>query len=188
MTSIVKKIKRFISFLFHYFDLYFTPPLQYAVKRGVMIGTDNFIADNFCWSTEPFLVTIGSHCQITGGVKLLTHGGSQAARKYVPDMDIFGKISLGDYVYLGTNSLIMPGVTIGDCALVAAGSVVTKSIPSGVVVGGNPAKIICTIEEYIERNSAFNTGTKGLSHELKMEVLLTMEEEKFIKKAFMKYG
>ena len=84
-----------------------------------MIGTDNFIADNFCWSTEPFLVTIGSHCQITAGVKFLTHGGSQAARKYVPDMDTFGKISIGDYVYLGTNSLIMPGVTIGDCVLVA---------------------------------------------------------------------
>lgn len=45
----------------------------------------------------------------------------------------------------------MPGVTTGRGALVAAGSVVTKSVAPGTVVGGNPARYICTIDEYIER-------------------------------------
>ena len=46
----------------------------------------------------------------------------------------------------------MPGVTVGDNVLIAAGSIVTKSIPSNVVVAGNPARFICSIEDYIERN------------------------------------
>lgn len=80
----------------------------------------------------------------------------------------------------------MPGVVIEDEVLVASGSVVTKSIPSGVVVGGNPARIICTIDEYLERNTFFNVGSKGLSHEQKKIYLSTVEESKFIKKGFMK--
>ena len=56
----------------------------------------------------------------------------------------------------------MPGVTIGDNVLVAAGSVVTKSVPSNVVVGGNPAKYICSVDEYISRNMRYNTNSKGM--------------------------
>lgn len=181
----MKRIKRTLSLLKHYWELRFTPPLQYALEQGVTIGVDNFIADNECWSTEPFLIKVGNHCQITAGVKFLTHGGGQAVRRFVPDMDTFGKITIGDYVYLGTNSLIMPGVTIEDNVLVAAGSVVTKSIPSGMVVGGNPARIICTIEEFIERNKNINTHTKGISREEKMRILKTMGEEKFVRKKYM---
>lgn len=108
-------------------------------------------------------------------------------RKTYPDFDTFGKIVIGDYVYIGNNSLIMPGVTIGDNVLVAAGSVVTKSIPSGMVVGGTPARIICSIEEYVERNQPYNTKTKGkgLSSEEKKRFLLSMDESKFVKKKMM---
>lgn len=63
------------------------------------------------------------------------------ARIKYPRFDTFGKVKIGDYVYIGTNSLIMPGVTIGDGSLIAAGSVVTKSVPPGVVVGGNRQSI-----------------------------------------------
>lgn len=70
--------------------------------------------------------------------------------------------------------------------LVAAGSVVTKSVPFGVVAGGNPAKIICSIEEYYERNKQFNRGTKKLSHTKKQQILPALDENKFVSKAFMK--
>ena len=128
---------------------------------------------------------MGNNCQITVGVRLLTHGGGHVLRDTKPGFDTFGKITIGDYVYIGNNSLIMPGVTIGDHVLVAAGSVVTKSVPSGVVVGGNPAKIICTIGEYFERNKQFDTGTKELSHDEKRQFLLTLDENKFVKKPFL---
>ncbi|MBR4479500.1 MAG: acyltransferase [Bacteroidales bacterium] len=160
-------------------------PLEYARRIGVKIGEDNFIADNLCWSSEPYLITIGSHCQISSGVRFLTHGGGQVVRDQMPSFDSFGKIQVGDWVYLGTNSLILPGVTIDDNVLVAAGSVVTKSIPRGVVCAGNPARIICTISDYLERNHVYNTETKGLSWNAKKDVLLAMGEDKFIKKEYM---
>lgn len=109
-------------------------------------------------------------------------GGGNVVRHKYPDFDCFGKVVIGDYVYIGTNALIMPGVTIGNNVLVAAGSVVTKSIPSGMVVAGNPAKKICTIAEYYERNKAFDLHTKALSNSAKKIVLLATNEEMFLKK------
>ena len=81
--------------------------------------------------------------------------------------------------------MIMPGVTIGNHVLIAAGSVVTKSVPSGVVVGGNPAKIICTIEEYKNKNIRFNTNTKSVAAEDKKKILLSLDDNKFITKSSM---
>ena len=87
-----------------------------------------------------------------------------------------------DGTYLEASSLIMAGVTIGEGALVAAGSIVTKSVAPHTVVGGNPAHYICTTEEYYERNKRYNTGTCGLSNEEKKKVLLSLPDEMFMKK------
>ena len=152
-----------------------------AIKAGVEMGKDNFIASRF-WSSEPYLIRIGSHCQITAGAKLYTHGGAGAVRRWYPKFDTFGKVIIGDYVYIGNDAKIMPGVTVGDNVLIAAGSIVTKSIPSNVVVAGNPARFICSIEDYIERNKKYNTDSKGLSAEEKKRLLLSLEESKFIMK------
>lgn len=156
-----------------------------ARHAGVVMGSGNFIASRF-WSSEAYLIKIGSNVALTDGSKIFTHGGGRSARFKYPKFDCFGKVSIGDYVYIGTNSLIMPGVTIGDHVLVAAGSVVTKSVPDNVVVGGNPAKILCTIDEYIERNMRYNLNSKGLSSVDKKNLLLSLPEEKFIRKSIMK--
>lgn len=160
-------------------------PEKYARLIGVNIGTNNFIPDKDCWSSEPYLITVGSNCQITNGVRIFTHGGGNAARKKHPNFDVFGKVLIGDWVYIGNNSLIMPGVSIGDGSLIAAGSVVTKSVPSGVVVGGNPAKIISTTDEYIIHNEQFNLNSKYLSAEEKRILLLSVPNEKFLVKKEM---
>ena len=160
-------------------------PLEKQAKyAGVTMGHDNFVASHF-WSTEPYLITIGSHCAITTGVKLFTHGGASAARRWYPNFDTFGKVTIGDFVYIGTDAKIMPGVTIGDNVLVAAGSIVTKSIPSNTVVAGNPAKKVCSIEEYIERNKPYNTDSKGLNYVEKKEFLQKLDGKKFIAKPYM---
>ena len=183
--SIISKLKRKLKHLLMPNTPTTLTPLEYARRIGVRIGEDNFIADNLCWSSEPYLITIGSHCQISSGVRFLTHGGGQVVRDEVPSFDTFGKIMVGDWVYLGTNSLILPGITIENNVLVAAGAVVTKSIPSGVVCAGNPAKIICTVSEYFERNRVYNTETKGLSWSAKKEVLLAINEARFIKREYL---
>jgi len=86
-------------------------------------------------------------------------------------------------VYIGNNVMVMPGVTIGDNVLIAAGSVVTKSIPDNCVVGGNPARFICIIEDYIERNKLYNTESKGLNPMEKKSLLLSLSDDKFVRKS-----
>lgn len=160
---------------------YIADPVAYARHLGVNVGNHTTISIHD-WSSEPYLVTIGDHVQITRGVAIHTHGGGNSVRKVIPDFDVFGKVVIEDWCYVGAFSQIMPGVTIGEGSLVAAGSVVTKSIPPHSVVGGNPAKVLCTINDYLERNIEFNTHTKGMDVEQKRKLLLSLPDEKFIKK------
>ena len=170
-----------IANLYNQIRYRFYSPEQYARKIGVTIGEKCLISTRN-WSGEPYLVTIGNHVQVTQGVSVYTHGGGNSVRKEHPDFDVFGKVVIEDWAYIGAYSQIMPGVTIGEGALVAAGSVVTRSVAPHTVVGGNPAHYICTTEEYYEKNKKYNIGTKGLNSREKKKVLLALSEDKFIKK------
>ena len=105
-----------------------------------------------------------------------------AIRQKYPDFDFFGKVVIEDWAYVGAFAIILPGVTIGEGALVAAGSVVTKSVKPHTVVGGNPARFICTTEDFYQKNRQFDLGTKRLSSLEKKKMLLTLTEDRFVKK------
>lgn len=154
--------------------------VRWARRIGVKVGEHTAISPETHFPGEPYLVTIGSHVQVTRAVSFYTHGGGNVVRRQIPDFDCFGKIVIEDWAYIGSQSLIMPGVTIGEGALVAAGSVVTKSVPPRTVVGGNPARVLCTIDEYIERNKMYNTKSKGMGSIQKRKYLLNLAEEYFI--------
>lgn len=160
---------------------YFASQQKYARHLGVKIGKNCFI-NTRNWSSEPYLISIGNNVQITKDVYFHTHGGAHIARQVYSDFDIFGKINIKDWSYIGAGSQIMPGVTIGKGALVAAGSIVTKSIPDGEVWGGVPARFISTVEQYIERNIPYNVDSKWMTKEQKKKFLLSLPENKFIKK------
>jgi serine acetyltransferase len=100
-------------------------------------------------------------------------------------MDFFGKITVKDNVYIGTGSCILPGVTIESNVIIAAKTVVTKSIPEGVIVGGNPCRIIGKTEEYKNKILEYNLKTKNLSAEDKRNVLLNADEKFFLKKPYL---
>lgn len=111
------------------------PKRAYARMLGVKVGQNTMIATKN-WPTEPYLIEIGNNCQITKNVYFHTHGGAHAARRIDPKFDVFGKIKIEDNVYIGCGSQIMPGVTIGEGALITAGSIVCKSVTSRQVWGG----------------------------------------------------
>lgn len=119
-------------------------------------------------------------------LRYLLTGGGKVVRTISPKFDCFGKVVIGDNVYIGNNSLIMPGVTIGNNVLVAAGSVITKSVPDDCVVGGNPARYICDIQSWYIRNKKYNTNTKGLSVQDKKKVLIKLSEDMFTRKSYLK--
>lgn len=174
-------IRYFIKRISYFYWHYFVSPIKYARHIGVTIGEDCFISTRE-WGGEPYLISIGNHVQITRMASVHTHGGGNSVRMLNPTFDVFGKVKIEDWAYIGSFAQIMPGVTIGEGALVAAGAVVTKSVPPHTVVGGNPARVICTTEEYIKKNTCFDVGTKQMSSEEKKKILLSLPDDKFIKK------
>ena len=172
--SLVKRI-------FNLYWRYCKSPESYARHIGVHIGNNCMIGTRE-WSNEPYLISIGNNVQIARNVNFYTHGGANCIRKMDPSFDVFGKIVVEDWAYVGSGSHILPGVTIGEGALVAAGSVVTKSVPPHSVVAGNPARVISATEEYLIKNRPYNLGTKGLSDADKKKVLLSTQDELFLKK------
>ena len=100
-----------MSRLRHYIDAIryrIMSPIDYARHIGVTIGKECTI-DTKKWPTEPYLITIGDYVRIAKGTSFYTHGGLVSLRKYYNDDDIdqFGKISIGDYSYVGENCMIM---------------------------------------------------------------------------------
>ncbi len=96
----------------------------------------------------PQLISIGKNCRITPGVMILTHDASffnHTGRYRV------APVKIGDRVYIGYGAIIMPGVTIGEDAIVGAGAVVTRDVPDGTVVVGVPARRLCSTSEMMER-------------------------------------
>ncbi len=157
-------------------------PEQQARKLGVKIGKGCSIATRE-FGSEPYLIEIGDYVQITNGVKFFNHGGGWVFRQEIPGFDTFGKIVIGNNVYVGSNCLIMPGVTIGNNIIIAAGSVVTKSYEeNGVIIGGNPAKVIGNVRDLKERLKQYNVNTKGLKQKEKKNFLLKQPDSVFIKK------
>lgn len=102
--------------------------------------------------TDPKYVKIGNNVSLSG-CTLIGHDGSIAvfAQKTGKILDKVGKIEIGDNVFIGHGAIILPNVIIGSNVIVAAGAVVSKDIPDGSVVGGVPAKVIGTTEDYINK-------------------------------------
>ena len=97
------------------------------------------------------MITIKNGTTISNDVQLVTHDNS-VEKLHVGFSDLFGEIVIGEHCFIGARSIILPGVTLGDHCIVGSGSVVTKSFPTGSVVGGNPARLFywradCTTKE-----------------------------------------
>ena len=136
------EVRALLSELFGYevpASLRVFPPFYTDFGKNITVGENVFI-NACCHFQDHGGVVIGDGCQIGHNVVFATlnHGLSPEDRKNTYPAPIV----LGKNVWVGSNSTILQGVTIGDNAVVAAGAVVTKDVPANVVVGGVPAKII----------------------------------------------
>ena len=95
---------------------------------------------------------------------------------------ISGKVKIKNNVYIGNNSMIMPGVTIGNDVIIGAGSIVTKSIPDGKIVVGNPARTVGKTSEFVKKIKQYDVGSKRMSYDEKKKYLLSLDEDRFIRK------
>lgn len=121
-------------------------------KMGAKVGKGVFIGDHVVIDlSHADLIEIDDYAHITGGCRLLCHQ-RDLSRYYVGDNAALcgyklGKIHIGKGCMIGMETMIMPGVTIGDGAIVGAGSLVTKDIPAWSVATGRPAKVVKQIPE-----------------------------------------
>ena len=137
--------------------------LQNLIAKGLKLGKNVAIIDDFFFDpSHCYLISIGDNCTICPNVKLIAH---DASTKRILGYTKIGKIEIRDNCFIGDSAIILPGVTIGPNSIVGAGSVVTEDVPPNTVVAGNPAKIICSLEEYVNKVEQMKKGKKVFGKE-----------------------
>ena len=120
-------------------------------RPELTMGDSVFVGHN-CRFAVAQSIRIGNHCFLAGGVSLADNDGHPAdfekrKRNLPPGREDVKPVTIGNDVWIGRGAWILKGVTIGDRAIVGANAVVTKDVPADAIVGGNPAKIIKSLEE-----------------------------------------
>lgn len=184
--KVISKIKnKLLQFIYSEEKYAKTVAVSLARKKGVMVGEGcRLYSTNF--SSEPYLITIGDNVTVASGVRFLTHDGAVHVIRSMDDKykyaNILGKIEVGSNVFIGVDSILLPGISIGDNSIIAAGSVVTKSYPQNSVIAGVPSKKIKDLNGYFKDNQSYLVNTKNLDSREKREFILEqMETTKFKK-------
>lgn len=125
------------------------PCISVLKKNGLRVGKNlnvqngSIIDISHCW-----LVSIGDNVTLAPNAHILAHDAStQRFIKYTK----IGKVEIGNNVFIGAGSVVLPNVKIGDNVIIGANSVVTKDIENNVVVAGNPARVINSLENYLKK-------------------------------------
>ena len=154
---------------------------EQLIKMGMKVGKNfgrlnGVILDpSHCW-----LIEIGDNVTMAPRVHILCH---DASTKHFMNYTKIGRVTIGDNVFIGAESVVLPGVTIGNNVIVGANSTVTHDIPDNTVVAGTPAKLICTLDDYLnkEKERMKSAPCYGedytLRKDVSMEKLMKQKEE-----------
>lgn len=126
-------------------NIYIEPTFRCDYGSNIHVG-ENFYANFDCVILDVCKVTIGANCMLAPGVHIYTATHPLNAEERNSGAEFGKPVTIGDNVWIGGRTVVNPGVTIGNNAVIASGAVVTKDVPDNVVVGGNPARVIKNIE------------------------------------------
>jgi len=137
--------------------------LEKLKKQGLKVGSNVSIMNgciidpSHCWHIE-----IGNHVTLAPRVHILAH---DASTKLFLNYTRIANVKIGNYCFIGAGTIILPGVTIGDHVVIGAGSVVTKDIPEDSLAVGVPAKKICSLKDYLEKENSKKNASNTFSEE-----------------------
>ena len=144
------------------------------ISMGMKVG-QNFkrlngviLDPSHCW-----LIEIGDHVTMAPRVHILCH---DASTKDFLGYTKIGRVTIGDHVFIGAESVVLPGVTIGSNVVIGANSTVTHDIPENSVVAGSPAKVICTLDEYLEKERVRMENAPCYGEEFTLNQDVSMEK------------
>lgn len=148
-----------------------------GMKVGKNFGRLNgvILDPSHCW-----LLEIGDNVTLAPRVHILCH---DASTKQFLNYTKIGRVTIGNNVFIGAESVVLPGVTIGNNVIIGANSTVTHDIQDNMVYAGTPAKPICTLEEYLEKEknrmkvSPCYDDTYTLRKNVSMELRMQQKEE-----------
>ena len=131
---------------------------NYIIKKKIFKNVgENFFFQPRIIPSDPELITFHNNVTVTSNVTFVTHdvfndGLSRLGKGYFEYLE--KEIEIFDNVFIGCNTTILPGVKIGPNCVIGAGSVITKDVKPNTVVAGNPAKVIETFDEYLEKRKS----------------------------------
>lgn len=146
------------------------------IKMGLNVGKNfkrlhGVILDpSHCW-----LITIGDNVTIAPRVHILAH---DASTKTFLDYTKIGCVNIGDNVFIGAESVVLPGVSIGSNVIIGANSTVTQNIPNNSVAVGSPARVICSLDEYLQKEKARMASSVVYEEDYTLGGNITAEKKK----------
>ena len=126
--------------------------MDYLLAHGLRIGKNfHSYSPNAFDSNWPWLISVGDNVVFSTNVKILAH---DASTNVVDAHTKIGLVTIGNNVFIGSGATVLCNTKIGNHVIIGAGSVVTHDIPDHSVAAGNPAKVVCSIEEYRAKHQA----------------------------------
>ena len=127
-------------------EAFINPPFYCDYGSHIHTGK-RFFANYNCTIIDVAPVTIGDYCQLAPNVAIYTAGHPIHPETRDSAYEYGKAVNIGHHVWVGGNAVILPGVTIGDCCVIGAGSVVTRDIPAWSLAAGNPCRVIRKITD-----------------------------------------
>ena len=125
---------------------------RYLARWGSLHSVGSNVWINIgCNIADPSLVRLGNNIALADCTLFCHDGAVFFSTIYNVKLDSVGPVDIRDNCFVGHAAIIMPCVTVGPGSIVAAGAVVRKDVPPGVVVAGNPARVICTVDELMKK-------------------------------------